>query len=66
MVQTENECVNCGLPCIGDRCRYHSVTRFYCDNCHEEYDTDELYMYNDEMLCKECLVENFQTVSDTL
>ena len=66
MVRTENECVDCGLPCIHERCRYYRVTRFYCDNCNEEFDPDELYLHDDQMLCKECLVECFQTVADSI
>lgn len=54
MKKIENECVSCGLPCLGSRCPYRNVTRFYCDRCDEE---DTLYHYEGEELCKECVLE---------
>lgn len=59
MKKIENECVNCGPPCIGDACRYRNVIRFYCDRCHEE---EKLYHYEDEELCEDCLLKNFEVV----
>ena len=41
MVVYEDECVGCGLPCIGRSCKYMNVPHIYCDKCGEEiYDTD--------------------------
>ena len=54
MKKIENECVECGLPCLGDSCPYKEVIRFYCDRCEEE---ETLYHYGNEELCKECLLE---------
>lgn len=57
MTRTEDECVNCGLPCLGNRCPNRNVTRFYCDECGAEADPDELYIDENDELCKECLIE---------
>ena len=59
MKKIENECVECGLPCLGDSCPYKEVVRFYCDRCGEE---DMLYHYEDEELCKDCLLKEFEIV----
>ena len=54
MKRTENECVNCGLPCIGDTCPYKRVTRYYCDECGDEC---TLYEYEGKELCIGCVQE---------
>ena len=59
MKRTENECVDCGKPCIGDACPYRHVERHYCDSCGEE---DKLYLYNDEELCLLCLLDKLERV----
>lgn len=56
-----NNCVSCGLPCLGDSCPNMNVVSFTCDECGKEYDPDELYMYDDEMLCDKCLLNRFET-----
>ena len=48
----EDECCDCGLPCIGNSCKYKNVERFYCDKCNEE---DTLYEYNGRELCLDCI-----------
>lgn len=58
MIKTFNECVNCGLPCLGDTCPNRHVTRFYCDKCGDE--TDELYEVDGEELCEDCLKDRFR------
>jgi hypothetical protein len=47
-----DECVDCGLPCLGNSCPYRNVTRFYCDDCGEE---TMLYEFEDKELCKDCI-----------
>lgn len=59
MKQTLNECVDCGLPCMGKNCPYQNVTRFYCDKCGDE---TKLYEYYGEELCQECLLKEFKIV----
>lgn len=59
MIKYENECVDCGLPCIGDRCKYRNVPRLYCDQCGEE---SELYHYDGEELCLDCIKKRLEKV----
>ena len=61
MRKTENECVDCPieLPCLGNRCPYRNVVRYYCDRCKEEA---KLYYYDGEEICVECLLEEFDVV----
>ena len=56
MVKFENDCVDCGLPCLGDSCSLRSVKHLYCDECETEVST--LYEYFDgRQLCRECCIE---------
>lgn len=57
MVRYEDECVDCGLPCVGDMCKYRNVRHLYCDRCGEDVDT--LWKWDDtgEQLCEYCLLE---------
>ena len=59
MIAIENECVDCGLPCLYDSCPYYRVVRYYCDKCGEE---DDLYEYGDEQLCADCVLEQLERV----
>lgn len=52
MIQYEDECVGCGFPCIGEGCHYKNVPHFYCDECGTE---DEIYEFEDEQLCIDCI-----------
>lgn len=56
MIKIENDCVDCGLPCIGISCRYSRATHYYCDRCKVECDT--LYDWYGEELCKNCYIES--------
>ena len=51
MTRIENECVGCGLPCLGVSCPNRSVVRYYCDECGAQADTTEIYGMD---LCDEC------------
>lgn len=62
MKKIENECVSCGLPCLGNSCPNRNVIRFYCDRCGEE---GKLYYYDSEEICKECLLKEFDVVEGT-
>ena len=62
MKRIENECVDCGLPCRGSSCPNSNVIRYYCDRCGNE---DTLYYYDNEELCEECLLKNFEVVEDS-
>lgn len=50
MIRYENECVDCGQPCIGSGCPYMNVYRRYCDICGELAD----YIVDGEDLCENC------------
>lgn len=59
MKKTENECVSCGLPCLGANCVFQNVTRYYCDECGEE---TTLYKFDGEELCIDCIKNRLETV----
>ena len=59
MKKIENECVNCGLPCLGKICPYREIPHYYCDRCGEE---ETLYYYDGEELCAYCLLKEFEIV----
>ena len=57
MVRYEDECVDCGLPCLGDACKNRNVRRLYCDRCLNEVDTLFVWDETGEQLCEDCLCE---------
>ena len=61
MVTYENDCVSCGLPCLGDSCPYQNVPHRYCDRCGEELGMEWYEVEGDE-LCEHCLKERFVVV----
>lgn len=60
MIKFENQCVDCGLPCIGSACKYIHVPCFYCDECGYETDT---YHYDGKQLCIDCIEKRLDKVS---
>jgi len=69
MIVYEDECVGCAtenFPCIGNACHNINVPHYYCDgDCKQEYDASELYDYDGDMLCIDCLVKKFKTVKES-
>ena len=63
MIKYENECVGCPPErgCLGSSCPYINVPRLYCDVCGEE--DEELYEYDDEQLCADCLRKKFKLIT---
>lgn len=55
----ENECVSCGLPCLGNSCPNRNVPHYYCDECQEE---DTLYDSEFGELCADCLLKKFPVI----
>ena len=66
MIEYENECVSCEpyMGCLGSQCPHRHVPHFYCDECKEEFDPDELYVIDGRWYCEDCLKEILQRVSD--
>lgn len=72
MTRIENDCVDCGLPCMGNSCPNRNVLHCYCDMCKNE--AYPLYKYYKEItdksykgydcleLCEECLLSQFEIV----
>ena len=60
MIKKENECVDCGLPCLGSSCPNRNVIRIYCDKCGDE---GKIYHYDGEHLCIGCIKETLKEVN---
>ena len=63
MVTYKNHCLDCksmGLPCYGNSCVNRHVPHFHCDKCKQE--VDELYHYNEEEWCIECIKKDLGEV----
>jgi hypothetical protein len=60
VVVIENECVDCGLPCLYESCPYWAVKRYYCDKCGEE---DELFYFEDREMCIDCIEQELDRVT---
>lgn len=65
-IKYEDECVGCPpeLGCLGSACSKRNVPHYYCDgeDCGEEFHPTELYHVDDQMLCVDCLVKQFEKV----
>lgn len=59
MTKIENDCVDCGRPCLGNSCPHVNVPHHYCDECGDEA---PLYDYEGKELCAECLLRNFEVL----
>jgi len=60
----ENDCMGCATesyPCIGDACQYRNVAHYYCDNCGSEVDSDELFKWNGQEYCKDCIINDVES-----
>ena len=63
MRRVENNCVNCPpeMGCLGMSCPCRNVVYFYCDRCGND---TTLYHYNGEEICGNCLLSEFEVVTD--
>ena len=64
MIKFENECCDCavpGYPCMGSACPNRKVPHLLCDRWGD--DVEELYDYDGEELCKECLLDSFKKIT---
>lgn len=63
MIRYENDCVDCGLPCIGESCPHRRVPHFYCDKCKDETD---IFNFEGEELCINCIELKLTKVGEIL
>lgn len=63
MHRIENECVDCGLPCLGNSCPYRNVLVYYCDVCGGE---GADYTIDGEDYCEDCAKEYMKDAFDDL
>lgn len=66
MVKYFNDCCNCdtdGYPC-SDSCTLHHNPHYFCDECGDECQVNELYKYDIDVteLCETCLLGKFEKV----
>lgn len=61
MLKFENDCVGCPQGCIS--CGRKHVPYYYCDRCEGNFEPDELYDVDGEMVCAECLLGEYSTIS---
>lgn len=59
MTKIENDCVDCGRPCLGSSCPYVNVQHHYCDECGDEA---PLYDYEGQELCAECILSKYEVL----
>lgn len=59
MVVYEDECCDCGKPCLGEMCSLKRVPHYYCDVCGEEIfpaeGYDEPEEFDGQHICPECM-----------
>lgn len=62
MIEYQDDCVGCGLPCTPDCGYYQKVPHYFCDCCGDECDTDELYTGPETGadLCEACVLKELK------
>lgn len=63
MIKVENWCCDCengAYACLGDGCGLRHVKLPYCDHCKEV--VDELYWFDGDQLCPDCILKQFDKV----
>lgn len=63
MIAYENQCVDCGLPCLGYGCKYRKVEVRYCDRCKSD---NAVYEFDGEDLCADCAEEVIKEIFDDM
>lgn len=64
MIKYENQCVDCGLPCLGSSCPNRNVAVCYCDECGDE--CGEYYEIDGEHYCEDCAKQYLREYFDDL
>lgn len=54
MIKIIDNCVDCGLPCIFEACKYYKKDYVVCDKCGAVIKTAYTDEYDSYDLCKEC------------
>lgn len=54
MIVTIDECVDCGLPCIFEACKYYKTDYVICDKCGEVIRAAYTEEYDSYDLCEGC------------
>jgi len=65
MVVRQNDCCDCavpGYPCIGSACDLRNYPHYYCDICNEEVDQGELFWFEGDELCIDCIKKKLEVV----
>lgn len=65
MIRYENQCCDCNAalyPCIGEMCSRRHVKIYECDDCGEEVEARELYDFDGEQLCIDCIRGRLEVV----
>jgi hypothetical protein len=60
MIVIGSECCDCDLPCIFEACPYYKVVYYVCDKCGET--VDDLYYFDGEQLCVDCILKQLEKV----
>lgn len=60
MIVIGSECVDCDLPCVFTACPYYRVVYYVCDCCGEE--VEDLYYFDCEQLCADCILKLLEKV----
>lgn len=65
MIEIRNDCYGCatdGYPCMGSLCPMRNAKHYVCDECGADVDEGELYYFDDEQLCIDCIKERLEVV----
>ena len=57
-----SDCVDCGLPCLGQSCPHWERVDYYCDNCNDYAE----YTVDGEELCEKCTEDYIKEVASSL
>lgn len=61
MIEYVSGCVDCGFPCMGTACPNHTIPEYHCDECGDDGD---IYEYEGEELCADCLLRRHRKVGE--
>ena len=55
MIRSEEDCVECGKPCMASCPLYRPHRHYYCDVCGQERDPADLNEIDGVHVCSDCL-----------